>query len=402
MIPAFEWDGIAVGEHAAAGALRYYARGDLENEPLGEAVLRRYLEAALLSTFAVRQLLLSECYDVAVFHHGIYVPQGLVGEVCRSLGVRVVNSNPAYRNRTFIFSHGDSYHHTMISEPASAWQSVPWSAELERRTLTYLKSRWEGTQDWIVFHDSPQMNPEEIARHLGVSRDRPCIGMLTNVMWDAQLHYRSNAFPDMLSWVRYTLEHFAGRPDLQLIIRVHPAEVSGAIPSRQRILDEIRKSHPELPGNIVVIPPESRISTYAAMQLCSTVLIYNTKTGIELSAMGIPVVVAGEAWIRNKGFSVDVSSKQEYQRVLERLPTERRLPPEQLEMARRYAFHFFFRRMVPLPFITSPEPFRFELALNGLSELRPGRYPGLDIICNGILTGTPFVYPAEDERYDGV
>jgi hypothetical protein len=27
--------------------------------------------------------------------------------------------------------------------------------------------------------------------------------------------------------------------------------------------------------------------------------------------------------------------------------------------------------------------------------LQPGRSPGLDIVCDGILRGSPFVYPAE-------
>ncbi len=41
---------------------------------------------------------------------------------------------------------------------------------------------------------------------------------------------------------------------------------------------------------------------------CSTVLIYGTKTGVELSAQGTPVIVGGEAWIRNKGLTMDASS----------------------------------------------------------------------------------------------
>jgi hypothetical protein len=50
--------------------------------------------------------------------------------------------------------------------------------------------------------------------------------------------------------------------------------------------------------------------------------------------------------------------------------------------------------MIPLPFVT-PSKGAFSLALSGLDELRPGRYPGLDVICDGILEGLPFVYPAE-------
>jgi hypothetical protein len=396
-IGGFTWDGLAVGEHASAGALRYFARGDLENEPFGERILRRYFEAALLSVFAIEELFRHHRYDVACFHHGIYVPQGLIGEVCRRHGVRVVNSNPAYRKQTFIFSHGNSYHHTMISEPTAAWENLQWGPRTQQVTLDYLKSRWSGSEDWIWFHEKPEEDVDKIVREVGVDPSKPWIGLLTNVMWDAQLHYGSNAFPNMLAWVLHTIRTFEKRPDVQLIIRVHPAEIRGVIPSRQPIVPEIRRAFPLLPANVFLIQPESQVSTYAIMERCDTVLIYNTKTGIELSSMGIPVVVAGEAWIRNKGFSLDASSIAEYDAILGRLPLGRRLDPERLQRARKYAFHFFFRRMIPLPFVTSPEPFRFALQLTGLDQLRPGSTPGLDVVCEGILNQAPFIYPAEQE-----
>jgi hypothetical protein len=390
------FEGLAVGEHAMAGTLRYFARGDLKDEPEAAPILRRYLEASLRTVFAARALLRKHKYEVVCFHHGIYVPQGLIGEVCRQEGVRVVNSNPAYRKQTFVFSHGDTYHHTMITEPVSGWENMEWTPAREKRTMDYLKSRWQGTQDWIWFHEDPQGNLAKIQEELGVDFSKPCIGMLTSVMWDAQLHYRANAFPSMLDWVMRTIAHFAKHPDLQLIIRVHPAEVRGMIPSRQKLTDEIARAFPKLPPNVFVIPPESQISTYAVMEQCGSVIIFNTKTGIELSSMGIPVIVAGEAWIRNKGFSIDASSPADYFRILDTLPITKRLEGDQLVRARKYAYHFFYRRMLDFPFIDSKEKFRFGLDVASLADLEPGKAPGLDNICSGILTGSPFVHTADD------
>ncbi len=397
----YTYDGLSVGEHALAGALRYYARGDLRGLPEGEMVLRSYLQASLLSVFAIEELLHRNKYDIACFHHGIYVPQGLIGEVCRKEGVRVVNWNPAYRKNTFIFSHGDTYHHTMISEKASVWENLNWTPEMEKVTLDYLKSRWTGSEDWIKFHDNPRFDFDGIARDLGLDCSKPITGMLTSVMWDAQLHYRSNAFPSMLEWTLQTIEYFKKRPDLQLVVRVHPAEISGMIPSQQPIMAEIQRSFPTLPSNIVLIPPESRISTYAVMEKCDSVIIYNTKTGIEISSMGIPVIVAGEAWIRNKGFSIDASSVSQYFQLLDMLPLKSKLDQRQLERARKYAFHFFFRRMIPLPFIREMIRYAYALEISNIKQLLPGHYTGLDLICNGILKGTPFIYPAEDSDSRG-
>jgi hypothetical protein len=82
-IRGYEEHGIAVGEHAWAGALRFYARGDLAGEPQGEAVLRRFFAAALMAAAALRRLFATNRYDVAAFHHGIYVPQGVVRDAAR-------------------------------------------------------------------------------------------------------------------------------------------------------------------------------------------------------------------------------------------------------------------------------------------------------------------------------
>jgi hypothetical protein len=124
------------------------------------------------------------------------------------------------------------------------------------------------------------------------------------------------------------------------------------------------------------------------VEKCNAALIYNTKTGIEISSMGIPVIVAGEAWIRGKGFSIDVSTSNDYFRILDSIPFSKKLSKTELERARKYAHHFFFRRMIPLPFINDD----FNLEISNIENLLPGHYPGLDIICNGILEGKSFVY----------
>lgn len=398
-IRAYTANGLALGEHALAGALRFFACGNLPKTEEADQVLRRYFEAALITELITTRYCAKYSPDVAVFHHGIYVPQGIIGEVCRTKGVRVANWQVGYRKKTFIFSHKETYHHTLLAEPQSNWKNFVWNEALQNDTLAYLKSRWYGTNDWIWFHDQPKHNAEMIMKETGIDFSRPTISLLTNVFWDAQLHYKANAFRDMLDWLVQTIEYFKGRPDLQLAIRIHPAEVRGAIPSRQPLVHEIKKAFPELPGNVFVIPPASQVSTYVLCENSDAVIIYGTKTGVELTAMGIPVIVAGEAWIRNKDLTLDATSPASYFAILDRLPLGKRLDQAKVDLGRKYAFHFFFRRFIP---ISHMEPgsggIPYEISIDRIEQLLPGSDVGLDVICDGILHESEFIYPAESQK----
>jgi hypothetical protein len=400
-ISKFEIGGVPVGEHALAGTLRFFARGDVKDEPHAERVLRRYFEASLLTYHACRRLFEVGRYTAVLLNHGIYVPQGVIVETARKMGVRVVTWHPAYRRGCFIFNHDETYHHGLMNEPVSAWENMTWDHRHREQIERYLQSRWTGRNDWVKFHREPDFDIESIQREVGIDLSRPTVGLLTNVVWDAQLHYKANAFASMLEWLNKTIAYFATRPDIQLLIRVHPAELTGTLPSRQPAEAEIARAFPSLPANVFVIPPSSRLSTYVAMAQCNAVLIYGTKTGVELSASGIPVIVAGEAWIRGKGVTLDAQSEVDYFRLLDGVPLSSRLDEMTRERALKYAYHFFFRRMIPIDCVREKSGWPpFEVSIGSIDDLAPGRSRGLDVICNGILTGTPFIYPAELELED--
>jgi Capsule polysaccharide biosynthesis protein len=400
-IPQFQLDGVPVGEQAMAGVLRFYVAGYIENEPHGEIVLRHYLNASLLTAYATRRLLKTELFNCVCQVHGIYVPHGVILDLARQQNVRSVIWSRTYRNQAFTFSHNDTYHRTMLSEPTEDWETIPWSPELEAEAMDYLKSRESGTRDWISYQKNSHDDVSEIATELGIDFSKPCIGMLTNVMGDGAILFPTNAFPNMLEWMFETLRYFARRPDLQLIIRVHPAEIRGADRSRQPIINEIKRVFSTLPPNVFLVPPENSISTYALMRQCDSVIIYATKTGVELTSLGIPVIVAGDSWIKNKGLTLDANSSEEYFELLDRLPLRERLSDAATQRARKYAYHFFFRRMIPLPFFEPVHP-TYRLKISQLEDLLPGRSVGLDVVCNGILKGEKFIYPAElhSERID--
>jgi hypothetical protein len=398
---AHERDGLQLGEQARASVLRYFGKADLTSEPdeLVLAAARRYLAGALTAALAAERALAEVQPECVVGHHGVYVPQGVFGEVARREGVRVANWGPSYRDRTVIYSHGDTYHRTFIDEPAERWRSRPLSATEDEALTRYLASRRLGRGDWSWVTPEAALRPtlqerDELVRGLGLDLDRPVFGLLTNVLWDAQLYYEGHAFPDMLEWLWATIELFRARPDWQLVVRVHPHEIK--IGNRQPVVPELERRYPDLPGNVVVVPPEHSFNTYGLMDLCDAVLLYGTKTGVELAPLGQRVVVCGDAWSRGKGFTFDVEQADGYAPLLEKLAADRGgcLDDDKIRDARAYAYHYFFRRMIPLSsFAAGADSLR--LGIGSLDELRPGVDAGLDVVCAGILDGLPFEYEPE-------
>ena len=47
----------------------------------------------------------------------------------------LVTWNIAYRAGSFIFSHDDTYHFTLMDEPTSVWEDLPWSPPCSRRSM---------------------------------------------------------------------------------------------------------------------------------------------------------------------------------------------------------------------------------------------------------------------------
>jgi hypothetical protein len=79
-------------------------------------------------------------------------------------------------------------------------------------------------------------------------------------------------------------------------------------------------------------------------------------------------------------------------KLLADLPTVEKLKPNVVERARRYAYHYFFRRMIPLSSIDPEGGFELKMRFKKLDELLPGHDLGLDVICAGIMDGKDFIF----------
>jgi hypothetical protein len=393
----YEEDGVFIGEHALAGTYRYYSVGDVKEEETKEAILKRFFLAALIAKKVSENIFSLKKYEIVILHHGIYVPQGIIAQVAKKYNVKVVTYTVAYKKKAFIFSHDESYEKTMMNEPVDLWKNINFNKKIEKRIIDYLISRRHGLNDWTYYFKNPDFNIKQALVKYGVDINRPIITIVPNIIWDAQLIYPNNIFKNMMEWLFETLSFFENT-NLQLIIRSHPGEINSERITKQQVKKEILKKYKKLPNNFYLIGPEDSLSTYGLADYSNAVIIYATKLGMEFAPFGTNIICGGESYVKNKGFTFDPKNKEEYFTLLRSLPFKEKLSKEKIELAKKYAYHFFFRRSIEISsLIHTPDLWpNFNIKSDFYNDLIKKKDKGLDKICRSIIDGSPIVYNDED------
>jgi hypothetical protein len=383
---AYRYKGVNVGEYAFSSMLRATLRGTLEDDELTRTMYRRYLFSIAYYIDVLERFFAAEGPERVVVGDGVYAMMGTLCQFAESRSVPAVTWGIPLRKQTLWLERGDSVHRKLLAEPREIWDGFEFTPEQERLIDEYLSEKRLGGKDYLAYHGDSVEDHASIRRELGLEDGRPIVSLFTNVLWDAQIFYNGTAFDGMLDWLEETIRWFERRPDRVLAIRIHPAESRGFTPTRQPIADEIARRFPAVPSNVKVIVPDNRISSYALAEMSRAALIYGARMGWEVAALGTPLVVAGEAFSRGKGFSTDASTRDEYFRILETVHDLPRSDESTRRKAKKYGYHFLYRRMLDLNVMGSNLA-RPELNFTRLSDLAPGRSPQLDLICDAILDG---------------
>ena len=397
-IKNFTYKNIKIGEHAVSGTLRYYKKTEYEKEKYFKEIIKNYLISCMITVDQFYEILKKEKYNTIVLNHGIYVPHGVIAEIAKKEKIHFVVWCPGVRKKTFSFSPNDTYHRESIYEDNKNWENIVMNEKKKDLINEYLKSKSVGKNDWknewVYTPTSSNDNIDKLFEDLKIDKNKPLIGLPTNVIWDAQIDYPTNFFNHILEWIFFTIDYFIKNQNLQLIIRVHPGEVNSTKPSKQRVIDEIIRKYGSLPKNIFLIRPEKNYNTYKILNKCDNILIYGSRLGIEMSALGKTVIVAGEGFIRNKKIAMDMNSKEEYQETLTKLPIKDHMTHEKILRAQKYAYHFFFRRMINLNVLDELplEWPNFKINENFSEIILNKKDKGFEKICDCILNHQDFIF----------
>jgi len=379
-----EHRGLLLGPSILRAARWFLCCSQLDDSEESLVVLRGFARTALLLAEVAPLLLDRVSPDVVFLLNGLFLVEDVIRAEAARRGIRVVTYERGQDPDSLCFSEGVANYFDL--DPLWAETSeIPLSAEQEERLTAYIEER--RTSVWPEL----QAGEADIRRTLNLDPDCPTAALFTNVTWDSAAQDRDRGFRDMFSWVVDSVRLFASRPETQLVIRVHPAEVRiRGRETRDPVLPRLETVFPSLPPNVRLIPPESTLSSYALMRLARSGLVYTSTIGLEMAMEGMPVVVAGQVHYAGKGFTLDTRGPDDYARVVADA-LERPRNAATGERAQRYGYAFFFRGNHPFPLASENAPGMIpSLNTTDPSSLDPGGDRTLDLVCDRILSGGNF------------
>jgi hypothetical protein len=338
-------------------AIRDVARRDVqytlqvEEVDPQSALFHLRLERDLSAGMAALAWIQAQPPDVILTPNGSILEMGAVYQAARYAGIPVVTYEfGEQRGRIWLAQDGE----VMRQETDSLWerrQGLPLDSAQWEQIRSLFASR-QRADLWANFSRRWQGLPSQGGEQARLALDldtRPLVLLAANVIGDSLTLGRQVFTDSMTEWLQRSVAYFAARPDVQLVVRIHPGERYTKGPS---VADVVSQALPELPGHIHLVAAGDPVNTYDLVEIADLGLVYTTTVGMEMAMSGVPVIVAGHTHYRGKGFTLDPDTWQAYEAILEHslaAPHEQRMPQEQVERAWNYAYRFFFEYPHPFP-----------------------------------------------------
>lgn len=346
---------------ASAGAVRFLKRTLDSTSELDEQVLKRFLEAALITDQAFSSLFSKSTFDEVFIHHGIYVPQAIVLHNAKKVGASVHTWTLGSRKSTLLHASGDTYHESMKVD--NSWKSVELTSFKNDELTNYLDSKTDGSNDTVSFTPIARTPRQKKDREIFVekicnNKNRRTVAIYPNVVWDASSHFSGGVFDDLEDWllktVRFLIDH-----DCLTVVRAHPAELLGMVKSNRPIENIIRDTIQVNTENLIFVPPSSSLSSYWLASVSDFCITFASKIAVDLSALGTSTIVAGGGWTRGRGVSTDPTSQSEYFEILENWIQDgaRKMTDSEIMDARKYAWWVYFDKMRAIDSVSAKKGF---------------------------------------------
>lgn len=299
-----KYQDVPVGRKALYEFLLQNKKSDFDFNETQWGHYKMALESCLKSLIAGTKIIKEVRPDLIIAYNTQYGVNG------------VIQSYGENHNIPVYFIHGGlnlsrTYYDLMIAlapppenykRVAAAWkkyENVPLKTKEVSDVLGHLKELFNANS--VFVYSSPTTSTRPDIRALYGIGPKQKILVATMSSYDERFAAESNltlaetkdsVFKSQIEWIQYLVDYVKDKPDLFLLVRVHPRE----FPNKR---EKVKSQHAEklsqifnnLPSNINVNWPTDNISLYHIAEEASVFLNAWSSTGKEMAALGRPVVL---------------------------------------------------------------------------------------------------------------
>lgn len=382
---------ISLEKNVKSAVYRYLKGNDLDGH---EDIIREYAYSALVCAGAADSAYSSLNPEKIFMSTGTYVDYGPALQIAFSREIPITAWMASYLNSRFYFRNlEDSRNldfHNISKKYWSDLSQTKLSLLQNGRIKNYLDKRYRQNISFDMKNMPKYSGVQTALSEESLSPEKkPVWGIFCHINWDAVSDYSPMIYPTFNDWISDTIREISTIPDVQWLVKIHPAESWDNPESGiQRLIE---KKFPSLPNHIRIIRSDEKISPLDFYALIDGgVTVYGTP-GLELALQGKPVILAGEAHYGQKGFTFDGLTRESYRQYLHQAGSLKPLDKEQRELALRYAYCYFIQRQIPMPVVKNPRSAWWEFQFGSRDLLLPGKDPFMDFICDKIITGEDFI-----------
>ena len=390
--------GVVFGKNVKSSIIRYLQGHKLPKDP---DLVPAYAFSGRVSATAASNALDKLKPSRVFMSHGSYVDWGPALHISLERKIPVTAWMASYLPSRFYFRHiPDRIHIDFHNMSDASWDEVSAQqlTEEQRNSLNrFLEDRYQRNASFDMPHLKGYVGKKDEIRHrYGLDPDKPIWGILAHINWDAVCDYAPMLYESFDEWMVDTINIAVEVPSVQWLIKIHPAEAWDNRPE-SGVEALVSKTFPNLPANIKLLSARENISPLDFFELVDgAITVYGT-AGLELAMKGKPAILAGDAHYGKKGFTHDAQNRQAYQDVLRGTASIGPLNEWQVDLAKKYAYCYFFRRQVPVYAVFNPDAKWWSFQIGKRESLLPGRDPVIDFICDRILDGKDFIMSPEVE-----
>lgn len=298
------FDSIPIGRLALYEFLVQHKKMDAELTQKEWVACQPHVKNTLISYFACHSILTREKPDAVLMYNTLYSTNQVWERYAKQKDVAVYflhhGANLSDREDTLIIGKNDTFYH--LQELKKIWatvREVPAPADMLHAVTDHFLALLKGTHYFA--YSAPKSKKSVSPRNLLGIKAGQRVLVATMGSYDEQFAARYTGaweipkeplFSSQAEWIRALVNYVKDRPDLCLVIRVHPRE----FPNKRELVKSehammLENIFKELPENVKVNWPTDNLSIYDLAQETDVFLNSWSSAGAEMSILGIPVVL---------------------------------------------------------------------------------------------------------------